>query len=110
MTGLSSGTASRRVPDSAQPKPGAVVLGGVFTPSANMAHARLVLAGLLRGLRGTTGVCPCRPEALAACSRGLHGSAWTQHVQPSPVEDSTDGAPAEPRWLREPGAIRTDWT
>lgn len=40
--------------------------------------------------------------------RGVHsGAEQRQAAQPQPVEAE---APAEPRWTRELGVIRTDWT
>jgi hypothetical protein len=40
-------------------------------------------------------------------ARGLHASSGTQHAaEPAPQPEQ----PAEPRWSRELGVIRTDWT
>lgn len=50
-------------------------------------------------------------DAFALSLRHLSGSPASQHVQPVPAEDASPSAsPEQPRWLRELGTIRTDWT
>ena len=43
-----------------------------------------------------------------AANRSLASSPAAAHVQPAPAEE--EPAAAAPRWLRELGAVRTDWT
>jgi len=73
-----------------------------------MQQSRAVVSGLLRRL--TSG----QSDAPVACSLGLrHLSNTTsaQHVQPVSVDDlPTASSEDKPRWKRELGAIRTDWT
>jgi hypothetical protein len=49
-----------------------------------------------------------RASLAALANRSLSSSPAAAHVQPAPAEEDT--AAAAPRWLRELGAVRTDWT
>ena len=51
------------------------------------------------------------PIAFTLGMRHLSGSSAIFHVQPALVEDQPSSSIDEtPRWRRELGAIRTDWT
>lgn len=70
-----------------------------------MLRTQKAVSGLARRLVGGHG------DAFALGLRQLSGSPALQHVQPAPEEDQPAAATSQgPRWLRELGTIRTDWT
>lgn len=73
-----------------------------------MQQYRVVFSGLVRRL--TSGQSDA-PVAINLGLRHLSTSSSPQHVQPAPVDDlPTATSGDKPRWQRELGAIRTDWT
>ena len=71
--------------------------------------ARQAVGALLRGLGGARiGAAPSG-AGIGLKARELSGTAGAWHVQPA-EENVPDQQAGEPRWLRELGAIRTDWT
>ena len=72
--------------------------------------ARQAVGALLRGLGcARIGGAPSGAGILGLKARELSGTAGAYHVNPA-EENVPDQQAGEPRWLRELGAIRTDWT
>lgn len=70
-----------------------------------MLRTQKAVSGLARRLVAGHG------DAFGLGLRHLSGSSVSQHVQPAPADDASPSAtPQQPRWLRELGTIRTDWT
>ena len=67
----------------------------------------MAVALLLRRLGASGGL--AAGGALAARCRDVSTCTTLLHVQPAPSDDAEQPAP-RPRWQRELGAIRTDWT
>ena len=73
-----------------------------------MLQSRQAISGLVRRLAAGHGDAPF---AFTLGLRNLSGSSTTQHVQPAPLDDHSSASDGEtPRWQRELGSIRTDWT
>jgi hypothetical protein len=73
-----------------------------------MQQSRAVVAGLVRRLASGQSDAPV---AINLGLRHLSNTSSAQHVQPAPVDDLPSASSEDkPRWKRELGAIRTDWT
>ena len=78
----------------------------LWAPMAAAQQWRQALALLARGV-GSPGLAPA--GALSARCREVCTSAVARHVQPAEAEPPHADT-LQPRWLRELGVVRTDWT
>jgi hypothetical protein len=75
-----------------------------------MSQSKMALTALLRGLARHGECIQGTPAALVSGFRCIGTSVTGMHVQPVPAEDVSGAQAENPRWQRELGIIRTDWT